>query len=65
VAQELGIPSWQVRLARGNLQGWEEAGLGRAIMEVAATDSAVKGFGPHPHYALERMVRVVSRRGLR
>ena len=64
VAQELGIPSWQVRLARGNLQGWDEAGLGRAIMEVASTDSAVKGFGPHPHYALERMVRVVSRRGL-
>jgi DNA polymerase-3 subunit delta len=64
VALELGIPSWQVRLARGNLQGWDEAGLGRAIMEVASTDSAVKGFGPHPHYALERMVRVVSRRGL-
>ena len=64
VALELGIPSWQVRLARGNLKGWDEAGLGRAIMEVASTDSAVKGFGPHPHYALERMVRVVSRRGL-
>jgi len=64
VASELGIPSWQVRLARGNLQGWDEAGLGRAIMEVASTDSAVKGHGPNPHYALERMVRVVSRRGL-
>jgi DNA polymerase III subunit delta len=63
IAAELGIAPWQARAARGSLQGWDEAGLGTAIVEVATTDAAVKGASPHPHYALERMVRVVAMRG--
>jgi DNA polymerase-3 subunit delta len=63
VAAELGMAPWQVRVARGNLQGWDEAGLGTAIMEVASTDASLKGHGVNPHYALERLVRIVSHRG--
>ena len=63
VASELGMAPWQVRAARSNLRGWDEAGLGHAIIEVAATDQAVKGGGRDPHYALERLVRVVSHAG--
>ena len=63
VAGELGMAPWQVRNARSSLQGWDQAGLGAAILEVAHTDGAVKGSGPNPEYALERMVRVVAMRG--
>ena len=63
VAGELGMVPWQARNARSSLQGWDQAGLGAAILEVAHTDGAVKGSGPNPEYALERMVRVVAMRG--
>ena len=63
LASELGMAPWQVRVARGNLQGWDEAGLGTAILEVASTDAALKGHGLNPHYSLERLVRIVSHRG--
>jgi DNA polymerase-3 subunit delta len=64
-AAELGIAPWQARNARSSLHGWDQAGLGAAILEVAHTDAAVKGSGPQPDYALERMVRVVALRGKR
>jgi DNA polymerase III subunit delta len=63
VASDLGMAPWQIRNARGNLRGWDEAGLGQAIIEVAATDAAVKGASRDPHYALERLVRIVSHYG--
>lgn len=63
VASTLGLPPWQVRNARNSLQGWDESGLGRSIVEVASTDAAVKGASRDPHYALEKMVRIVSLRG--
>ena len=63
VAGELGMAPWQARNARSSLQGGDQAGLGAAILEVAHTDGAVKGSGPNPEYALERMVRVVAMRG--
>jgi DNA polymerase III subunit delta len=63
VAGDLGMAPWQVRNARSSLQGWDQPGLGACILEVAHTDGAVKGSGPNPEYALERMVRVVAMRG--
>lgn len=63
VASDLGMAPWQVRNARGNLRGWDEAGLGQAIIEVAQTDAAVKGASRDPQYALERLVRIVSHYG--
>lgn len=63
VASALGLPPWQVRNARNSPQGWDGSGLGRSIVEVASTDAAVKGASRDPHYALEKMVRIVSLRG--
>jgi DNA polymerase III subunit delta len=63
VAGQLGMAPWQVRNARNSLQGWDEQGLGTAIVEVANTDAAVKGSARDTHYALERLVRTVGLRG--
>ena len=63
VAKELGLQTWQVQRARSQLQGWDEIGLGVAIMEVARTDAALKGMGLEPGYALERCVDIVAQRG--
>jgi DNA polymerase-3 subunit delta len=63
VAKAVGIQTWQVQKARAQLQGWDEVGLGTAIVEVARTDATLKGLGHDPDYALERLVDLVSRRG--
>lgn len=65
VAREIGLQTWQVQRARSQLQGWDEVGLGIAIMEVARTDAAIKGLGAQPDYALERLVDVIAQRGHR
>lgn len=63
VASQLGLAPWQVDRARRDLQGWDEQGLGRAILAVAETDAAVKGASRDPIYALERLVTLVADRG--
>lgn len=63
IAKQLGVQTWQVQRARSQLHGWDEVGLGVAIMEVAQTDAAIKGIGMQPDYALERLVDIVARRG--
>lgn len=65
VAKAIGVQTWQVQRARAQLQGWDEVGLGVAIMEVARTDAALKGLGHDPDYALERVVDLIAQRGLR
>lgn len=62
-ASALGMAPWQVDRARRDLQGWSDAGLGRAIEAVADADEQVKGLGRDPVYALERMIAVISARG--
>jgi DNA polymerase-3 subunit delta len=64
VAQQFGLAPWQVDRARRDLQGWDDAGLGRCIELLAETDAAVKGAGRDPVFALERMVGAISARGL-
>lgn len=63
LAQQFGLAPWQVDRARRDLQGWNDAGLGRSIELIAATDAAVKGGGRDPVYALERMIGIISDRG--
>ncbi|MHB1172304.1 MAG: DNA polymerase III subunit delta [Lacisediminihabitans sp.] len=63
LAQQFGLAPWQVDRARRDLQGWNEAGLGRCIELLAETDAAVKGAGRDPVFALERMVSIVSAHG--
>lgn len=65
LAQQFGLAPWQVDRAKRDLQGWTDAGLGRAIETLAETDAQVKGGGRDPVYALERMVSLLSDRSLR
>jgi DNA polymerase-3 subunit delta len=64
LAQQFGLAPWQVDRARRDLQGWDDVGLGRSIELLAETDAAIKGAGRDPVFALERMIGVVSARGL-
>ncbi len=64
LAQQFGLAPWQVDRARRDLQGWDDAGLGHSIELLAETDAAIKGAGRDPVFALERMIGVVSARGL-
>ena len=64
LAQQFGLAPWQVDRARRDLQGWDDAGLGHSIKLLAETDAAIKGAGRDPVFALERMIGVVSARGL-
>jgi len=63
LAQQFGLAPWQVDRARRDLQGWDDAGLGRSIELLAETDAQVKGGGRDPVYALERMIGIISNRG--
>jgi DNA polymerase-3 subunit delta len=65
LAQRFGLAPWQVDRARRDLQGWTDAGLGRAIQALAEADTQVKGGGRDPVYALEVMVERLSDRALR
>lgn len=62
LAQRFNLAPWQVDRARRDLQGWTDAGLGRAIEALAETDAQVKGGGRDPVFALERMVEVIVAR---
>ncbi|MBC7724090.1 MAG: DNA polymerase III subunit delta [Burkholderiaceae bacterium] len=64
IASQFGLAPWQVDRARRDLQGWDDDGLGRCITLLAETDAAVKGGGRDPVYSLERMVTVISARGV-
>ena len=63
LAGRLGLAPWQVERARRDLDGWDDAGLGRAIQEAALADSRIKGAGRDPVYALEHLVGVLASRG--
>jgi DNA polymerase-3 subunit delta len=65
LAAALGMPGWQIDRARRDLGGWNEAGLATAITALAEADTAVKGGGRDPVYAVERAVLTIAaaRRG--
>lgn len=64
LAKYIGAPPFKIRVLRGQLQGWDQRGLARALSAVAQADVEVKGGGADPAYALERMVlQVAAARG--
>jgi DNA polymerase-3 subunit delta len=65
LAQRFGLAPWQVDRAKRDLQGWTDAGLGRALQTLAETDAQVKGGGRDPVYALEVMIAQLSDRSRR
>lgn len=60
LAPVLSMPPWKVKRARGQIQGWTEAGLQRALGIVATLNADVKGNAADPAYALESAVRRVA-----
>lgn len=64
LAGQLGMAPWQIDRAKRDLQGWTEDGLATGISLLADTDAQVKGEGRDSVFALERMVNVVSARGI-
>lgn len=64
LAQQFGLAPWQVDRARRDLQGWTEDGLASGISLLAQTDAQVKGEARDPVFALERMVDLISARGI-
>lgn len=65
VGAEHGLAPWQVDRARRDAQGWQPAGLGRAIVMTAETDERIKGGARDPEYAVERLVTFLAQRGER
>lgn len=60
LARSVGLPPWKVRRAQGWLRGWRPAALVEAVRAVATADSAIKGGGGDPAYAVERAVSRVA-----
>jgi DNA polymerase-3 subunit delta len=60
LAAQLGMAPWQVDRARRELSGWDEPGLAAAVRALAEADTAVKGGGRDPVYAVERAVLTVA-----
>lgn len=62
--QSLGIAPWQLDKARKDLAGWSDDGLAAAITAMADADAAAKGAERDPVYSLEKLVNLISKKGL-
>ena len=62
-AASFGVADWIFNRIRQAAAGWTEDSLVKVINEIAETDFAIKGGAKDTHYALERLVRLVSSKG--
>lgn len=60
LARHVGAPPFKMRVMRRQLQGWDTAGLAKALDAVAQADLDVKGGSADPAFAVERMVLQVA-----
>lgn len=60
VARQLGLAPWQVDRARRELQGWTPDGLAAGLLALAEADTAVKGGGRDPVYAVEKALVTIT-----
>jgi DNA polymerase-3 subunit delta len=63
-AASLGMAPWQLDRARKDLTGWSDDGLAAAIKAMATADAAAKGAERDPVYSLEKLVNLISHKGL-
>jgi DNA polymerase-3 subunit delta len=63
-AASLGMAPWQLDRARKDLTGWTDDGLALAIQAMATADAAAKGAERDPVYSLEKLVNLISHKGL-
>lgn len=61
---ELGGQAWLVDKARKQAAAWTEEGLARVIKEVAICDAASKGAERDAEFAMERLLILISNRGI-
>ena len=59
IARDLDVPSWKVRILRGQLRGWTPDGLSRAMRAVAQADLAIKGGSSDHALALSALLLAV------
>lgn len=63
-AQQLSANPWAFDRARKDIVGWTEDGMAAVVQEVAKADAAVKGAERDPEYAVERLLLLISRKGV-
>ena len=63
-AASLGMAPWQLDRARKDLTGWTDDGLAFAIQAMATADAAAKGAERDPIYSLEKLVNLISHKGI-
>ena len=61
---QAGMAPWLAEKIRREASSWSEDGIVRAVTALAETDAAVKGGSRDPVFALETLVRIISKRGL-
>lgn len=60
LAAKLGMPPWKVKRATGQMRGWSEPGVRRALGIVAELNADVKGAAANTDYALERAIHQLA-----
>lgn len=60
LAQELGLPPWQIQQAQEQARYWSQPDLADCLELLAETDHLVKGAGRDPEYAVERAVSRIA-----
>lgn len=63
-AATLGMAPWQLDRARKDLAGWSDDGLAETIKSMASADAAAKGAERDPIFALEKLVTLISNKGI-
>jgi DNA polymerase-3 subunit delta len=64
-AASLGMAPWQLDRARKDLTGWSDDGLAATIQALATADAAAKGAERDPVYSLEKLVNLISHKGMK
>ena len=63
-AATLGMAPWQMDRAKRDLAGWSEDGLAIVIQRLADADAAAKGAERDPVFTLEKLVALISNKGI-
>jgi DNA polymerase-3 subunit delta len=63
-AATLGMAPWQMDRVKKDLSGWSEDGLGLVIQRLADSDAAAKGAERDPVFTLEKLVTLISEKGV-
>ncbi len=63
-AAAVGMAPWQMDRAKKDLQGWSEDGLALVVQRLADADAAAKGAERDPVFTLEKLVTLISEKGV-